>query len=60
MLEAWRARWVQYRRFKDRRGIKKAVSDAISGKLEDEARVQLLTTDQLLNSRTVDKIKSGR
>jgi len=60
VLEAWRARWLQYRQFSERRGVKRAVSEAISGKLENEARVQLLTTDHLLNSGTVDKVKSGR
>jgi len=60
VLEAWRARWMQYREFNERRGIKKAVSDAISDKLEDEARVQLLTTDHLLNKQNIKKAKSGR
>lgn len=60
VLEAWRARWKQYRDFAERRGVKKAVSDAISDKLEDEARVQLLTTDQLLNKADIKSVKSGR
>lgn len=60
VLEAWRARLSQYRRFSDRRGVGKAAWDALTGKLEDEARVQLLTTDQLLNHQTVKKTRGGR
>ncbi|MEZ5931755.1 MAG: DNA primase [Alphaproteobacteria bacterium] len=60
VLEAWRARWMQYRKFSEHRGIKQAVSEAISGKLEDEARVRLLTTDRLLNKDVTKRAKSGR
>jgi len=60
VLEAWRAQLAQYRRFCERRGIKKAASDAITGKFEDEARVQLLTTDRLLNNQNIKKMKGGR
>ena len=60
VLQAWRAQLAQYRRFSERRGVKKAVSDAITGKFEDEARVQLLTTDRLLNNQNIKKMKGGR
>jgi DNA primase len=60
ILEAWRARLAQYRQFSERRGIKQAASDAITGKLEDEARVQLLTTDRLLNIRDIKTKRGGR
>ncbi len=60
VLDAWRARLSQYRRFSDRRGVGKAASDALAGKLEDEARVQLLTTDQLLNHHDIKKPRGGR
>ena len=60
VLEAWRARLAQYRQFSARRVIKKAASDAISGKFEDEARVQLLTTDRLLNNQNMKKVRGGR
>lgn len=60
VLEAWRARLAQYSRFSERRGIKNAVSNAIAAKSEDEARVQLLTTDQLLNNQDIKKARGGR
>ncbi|MDH3660245.1 MAG: DNA primase [Alphaproteobacteria bacterium] len=60
VLDAWRARLEQYRRFRDRRGVGKAAWDALAGKLEDEARVQLLTTDQLLNHPDIRKPRGGR
>jgi len=60
VLEAWRARLEQYRRFSDRRGVGEAAWDALAGKLEDEARVQLLTTDQLLNHPNIKKPRGGR
>ncbi len=60
VLETWRACVAQYRRFGERRGIKNAVSEALTGKFEDEARVQLLTTDRLLNDRNTKKTRGGR
>jgi DNA primase len=60
VLGAWRARLEQYRRFSDRRGVGKAAWNALAGKLEDEARVQLLTTDQLLNHPNIRKPRGGR
>ena len=60
ILDAWRACLAQYRQFRERRGIKQAVSEAITGKLEDEARVQLLTTDRLLNIRDIKTKRGGR
>jgi hypothetical protein len=60
VLEAWRARWMRFHKFSEHRGIKRAVSEAISGKLEDEARVQLLTTDRMLNNQDTKRVKSGR
>jgi len=60
ILEAWRARLAQYRQFGERRGIKQAASEAITGMLEDEARVQLLTTDRLLNIRDIKTKRGGR
>ena len=60
VLRAWLARLSQYRRFSDRRGVGKAAWDALAGKFEDEARVQLLTTDQLLNQQDIKKPRGGR
>ncbi len=60
VLEAWRARLSRYRRFSNRRGVGKAAWDALAGKLEDEARVQLLTTNQLLNHQDIKKPRGGR
>lgn len=57
VLDAWRACWRQYRKFSEHRGIKRAVSDAIYGDLEDEARVQLASTNRLLNQQNLDMVK---
>jgi len=62
VLDAWRLRAAEYRRRKGRRMSGKALADAVAGDHVDldEARVQGLTIDHLVNKRDIKKAGGGR
>ena len=61
VLYAWRLRVTEYRRWKNRRMVGNALAEAVSGDDVDlnEARVQGLTIDQLVNNRDIKKKRGG-
>ncbi|MGI9491663.1 MAG: DNA primase [Geminicoccaceae bacterium] len=62
VLDAWRLRAAEYRRWKSRRMSGKALAEAVAGDHVDldEARVQGLTIDHLVNKRNIKKARGGR
>jgi hypothetical protein len=60
VLDAWRARWLQYRRLENQRASRHALADAIVCARDDEAKVQGLTIDRLFNDPNAKKQKGGR
>jgi hypothetical protein len=62
VLDAWRLRAAEYGRRKSRRVSGKALAEAVAGDHVDldEARVQGLTIDHLVNKRNIKKAGGGR
>lgn len=60
VLDAWRARWLQYRRLENQRASRYALADAIVSARDDEAKVQGLTIDRLFNDPNAEEQKGGR
>jgi hypothetical protein len=49
VLEGWRARLAQRQRFCQRRAVGEAAAEAAGGARPDEARMQALAIDRLIN-----------